>query len=133
MRCLRVHFCRPLQRFPYYATRAGLVGSWIQQNNALQASVLPKTASSSGVTLKIFDVYSLFNDIIDNPTGYLGKGAKGVNTFCSTSSGNCDSPSQYFLWNALHPSQATDQILAAKVAAFLGLGYKNPLSSGGKY
>ncbi|PYH41065.1 SGNH/GDSL hydrolase family protein [Aspergillus saccharolyticus JOP 1030-1] len=72
-----------------------------------------------GVEVAVFDVYSLIQEIYHNPTQYLNGSAPanvtGYEYHCNINGTDCvksDSPDSFLWFDALHPSERTDQIIA---------------------
>lgn len=98
------------------------VSELINQHNALLASTLTDLEadpSLNTVNLISLDVFSLFNEVINQPTDF---GFTNVNDACLTNFSlfsfptrpiiKCANPDQYLFWDILHPTDKAHQILA---------------------
>jgi phospholipase/lecithinase/hemolysin len=71
-------------------------------------------------SIAIFDVHSLITYLYNNPTEFFASPANvtGQYTLCDLTGANCmnsDLSLDHFLWyDELHPSQRTDEIIAAE-------------------
>ncbi|KAI9706938.1 MAG: hypothetical protein M1820_004524 [Bogoriella megaspora] len=72
-----------------------------------------------GASFAIYDIYGLMSDIYYNPAEYLNGTAPANVTgwvdVCDASGKNCtlaESPDSYMWYNALHPSEQTDRVVA---------------------
>jgi phospholipase/lecithinase/hemolysin len=88
-------------------------------NNTLSSN-LSTLATLPGIDIKILDDYTLLNQAIASPTGYLGAGAN-VSNACYpptglTSSYSSSIASHYLFWDYIHPSAAGHKVLADAAA-----------------
>uniref|UniRef100_A0A7N0VGD0 GDSL esterase/lipase APG n=1 Tax=Kalanchoe fedtschenkoi TaxID=63787 RepID=A0A7N0VGD0_KALFE len=88
--------------------------------NAAAGSLLKQL---SGLKLVVFDIYKPLNDLIQSPSQFgfteASKGCCGTGTVETTvflcnphSIGTCSNASAYVFWDAVHPSEAANQVLA---------------------
>jgi phospholipase/lecithinase/hemolysin len=88
--------------------------------NSLLASTLASLNSSLGAHIVGFDTYSLFNQVLANPSAF---GFTNVSDACYTGSyifgggTECANPSDYLFWDDFHPTAAAHQILADQMVA----------------
>ncbi|WJX63902.1 hypothetical protein P8452_48734 [Trifolium repens] len=99
------------------------VNEWIQQfNSKVQKLIIKLNHGLPNAKLIFADTYPLVLDLIDNPSDY---GFKVSNTSCcnvDTSIGGlclpnskmCKNRNEYVFWDAFHPSDAANAILAEK-------------------
>ncbi|KAF3793290.1 GDSL esterase/lipase [Nymphaea thermarum] len=76
----------------------------------------------SGLKLVIFDIYTPFLDLVQNPVkngffetrkGCCGTGVVETGILCNPKSiGTCSNASEYVFWDSVHPTQAANQKLA---------------------
>jgi phospholipase/lecithinase/hemolysin len=66
--------------------------------------------------LHLFDAFSAFNDVFDNPAAY---GIADVSSTCASSPACIANPEDTFFWDGVHPTAAGHGVLAAAVLAEL--------------
>ncbi|GAO19929.1 uncharacterized protein UV8b_01405 [Ustilaginoidea virens] len=115
----------PLDRAPMYAAsssagnRANTMLQYTTAVNTMFAYGAPLHVSLRrrwpGATLALFDVHSLFMDVIANPGGYLDAPANVASSWrvCASTCVDSKSPKSVFMWlDSLHPSERMHQIVA---------------------
>lgn len=141
----------PLDRAPYFSENSiagygqhvtqngsivsAYVGQLVNANNALQAQYIEDVSRNlTRADVTIFDTYTLYENLFDNPKQYLGASAKNTTEWCNVcpevqlqNCTVCPDLENHIWWDPLHPSQATDQYLADAFSACLGVPYTNPL------
>jgi len=93
---------------PYQA----FVTGWVQQFNAdLAADMLTLESNPlySADHFYTLDVYTLINQLINNPSMYASLGYNFTNV---TNSGNNNPPAGYLFWDGIHPSAEGHALLA---------------------
>lgn len=92
-----------------------------QEHNMLFSEELETLRQSNpGVNLFLFDTYSVFNEIISNPTSFdlenVTTGCTDTNLFdnppVSPPLAECSDPDSHFFWDNQHPTTAGHRILA---------------------
>ncbi|CAI9758156.1 unnamed protein product [Fraxinus pennsylvanica] len=104
------------------------VNLWVQQfNSEVQKLIANLNRHLPSAQLTFADTYQAVFDLIDNPTAY---GFKVSNTSCCNvdtqlgglcvpNSNVCKNHSEYVFWDAFHPSDAANEVLAGKLFAEL--------------
>ncbi|XP_059302389.1 GDSL esterase/lipase At2g40250-like [Lycium ferocissimum] len=89
-------------------------------NNKLQALISRLQATYSGSKLIYMDVYNPLLDMINNPSAYgydrihegcCGTGSVEMGPLCNKFDPTCVNPSKYIFWDAVHPTQTTNEHL----------------------
>ncbi|XP_009596631.1 GDSL esterase/lipase At2g40250-like [Nicotiana tomentosiformis] len=89
-------------------------------NKKLQALISRLRSTLSGSKLVYTDVYNPLLDIIQKPSAYgydhileacCGTGSLEMGPLCNEFNPTCVNPSRYLLWDAVHPTQATNEYL----------------------
>ncbi|KAJ8528422.1 hypothetical protein K7X08_022114 [Anisodus acutangulus] len=89
-------------------------------NNKLQALISRLQDTLSGSTLVYMDVYNPLLDLINNPSAYgydrihegcCGTGSIEMGPLCNGFDPTCMNPSRYIFWDAVHPTQTTNEHL----------------------
>ncbi|KAH6762800.1 hypothetical protein C2S52_020233 [Perilla frutescens var. hirtella] len=90
-------------------------------NSQLKALTQSLQVSLSGTKIVYVDIYTPMMDIINNPKkfgmektieGCCGTGLVEMGPLCNQHSNVCKNPSKYVFWDAVHPSKATNMLLA---------------------
>nr|DAD48652.1 TPA_asm: hypothetical protein HUJ06_018589 [Nelumbo nucifera] len=90
-------------------------------NAKLQALVLRLQATLPGSRFAYIDIYNPLLDMISNPRKYgfvetrrgcCGMGLVEMGGMCNSATPVCPDASKFVFWDAVHPTQATYQILA---------------------
>jgi thermolabile hemolysin len=92
--------------------------------NTLQAQ------NGSNLKIRLFDTFSLFNNLIDNPASYgvtnTTASCLNINTvsalnYAETQSprSSCTNPDTFVFWDTLHPTTHTHKLLGAAVTSFI--------------
>jgi len=105
-----------IPRFNMTANAASATAGSQAFNSGLSNGLAALPAANAGVTLnlKAFDVFSLFQSVIANPsTNGL------VNVTDKSQTDLTVNPDQYFFWDDLHPTTAVHHLLAVAAAALV--------------
>ncbi|MGQ5523128.1 SGNH/GDSL hydrolase family protein [Chitinimonas sp. PSY-7] len=90
-----------------------------------------KVQNGGGLNIQLFDSYSLFNDLLNNPSAYgmtnttlpcLNINGAHVSTLYLTNHQTrpeCKNPDTFVFWDVLHPTTRTHKLLSDHVAPFL--------------
>ncbi|KAI3908725.1 hypothetical protein MKW98_029275 [Papaver atlanticum] len=92
-------------------------------NKKVGAATVQLQKKFPDLKIAIFDIYTPFLDLVQSPAkngfteakkGCCGTGAVETTSFlCNVKSpGTCSNATQYVFWDAVHPSQAANQVLA---------------------
>ncbi|PON39584.1 Lipase [Trema orientale] len=91
----------------------------------------------SGLNLVVLDIYQPLYDLVTSPAehgfyearkGCCGTGLLETSILCnSLSIGTCTNASEYVFWDAFHPSEAANKILAESLSA-AGISLVYPLN-----
>ncbi|MDV7397709.1 SGNH/GDSL hydrolase family protein, partial [Arthrospira platensis SPKY1] len=69
------------------------------------------------------DVFSIFNDVLDNPADYGFVNTTGqcrsVSGFFGQNENSCANPNTWAFWDAIHPTTAAHQVLGLAAADLL--------------
>lgn len=71
------------------------------------AAVSDLEATYTNLHIVAVDIYSLFNDVIVDPSAY------GLTNATDSAQGKAVNPDQYLFWDSLHPTTAADSIIAS--------------------
>ncbi|MCD5360727.1 SGNH/GDSL hydrolase family protein [Chromobacterium aquaticum] len=119
----------PVFQFKSGATQvAAQVRDYNQRLNALAAQLRLKYGS--GLNLRVFDSYALFNQVLGNPAQYQFSNTtqscldinadSGANYLSAQNArANCVNPDSFVFWDTLHPTTRTHKVLADEVYGFL--------------
>ncbi|GAA0141259.1 hydrolase [Lithospermum erythrorhizon] len=94
-----------------------------QFNNKINSAVSQLQTQLPGLKIAVFDIFKPFYDLVNTPSNYgfteANKGCCGTGRVETTvflcnphSPGTCSNATQYVFWDAVHPSQAANQVLA---------------------
>ncbi|KAL8170733.1 hypothetical protein V2J09_022537 [Rumex salicifolius] len=92
-------------------------------NKKINSAAKQLSKELSGIKLVVFDIYKPLYDVIKSPSNFgfaeAGRGCCGTGTIETTvflcnpkSIGTCTNASQYVFWDAVHPSEAANQVLS---------------------
>ncbi|KAJ4959307.1 hypothetical protein NE237_026418 [Protea cynaroides] len=95
-------------------------------NKKISAAVSTLQKQLPGLKIVVLDIYTPLLDVIQSPSKYgfseTRRGCCGTGTVETTSflcnpksPGTCSNATQYVFWDSVHPSQATNQVLADAV------------------
>lgn len=110
---------------------AAVAAEVIDLNNQLAAMVNNlQSQYGSNLNIQLFDTYSLFNDVLNNPANYnvtnTDTSCLNINTdstlnYMETQSPRaaCTNPDTFVFWDTLHPTTHTHKVLAAAVTSFV--------------
>lgn len=91
-----------------------------------------------GLNIQLFDSYSLFNDLLNNPSTYgmtnatlpcLNINGAHVSTLYLTSHHTrpeCVNPDTFVFWDVLHPTTRTHKLLSDHVVPFVRANFALP-------
>ncbi|MCD7461878.1 hypothetical protein HAX54_047320 [Datura stramonium] len=90
-------------------------------NSKLKALISRLHAKHSGLRLVYMDIYKPLMDMINHPSAYgydrihkgcCGTGSLEMGPLCNKLESTCANASRYLFWDAVHPTQATNEHLA---------------------
>lgn len=106
---------------------SGLVERMVQDNIAAQAALLPTVQGRLyDADVQIFDTYSLFSELLDDPVPTFGAkyNVESWCHYCLTGECHlCPQPDEYMFMDDLHPTQKVHEVMAARLSEFIGLPY----------
>jgi phospholipase/lecithinase/hemolysin len=106
---------------------SGLVEMMVHDNIAAQAALLPTVQGQLyDADVQIFDTYSLFSELLDNPVPTFGVkfNVESWCHYCLTGECHlCPQPDEYMFMDDLHPTQKVHEVMAARLSEFIGLPY----------
>lgn len=121
-----------LGRIPEFAgtaNSAAATGATIAWNTALEAMLRP-LAMEGPTDIFYFDVFSVFNELLDDPAAF---GFSNVTGQCRSLTNfgfterECANPSTYLFWDDIHPTTAAHAQLANRAFALLDSGEHLPV------
>lgn len=83
-------------------------------NSTLLSLLATTEAASTGLDVDVFDLFSLLNDAVANPTAF---GFTNVSTPCKSGPNGfpglpCANPDEYLFWDSFHPTAAAHTLIA---------------------
>jgi len=104
-----------------------LSGVTADHNAALQAEIDALSAADPDLNIVLFDVFSIFNLLINDPFYLASFGFTNVDTACydgllgTGGPGNiCANPDEFVFWDGIHPTAAAHELLGTIAARQLG-------------
>ncbi|MCD4506108.1 SGNH/GDSL hydrolase family protein [Chromobacterium piscinae] len=119
----------PVFQLPDYAPRAATVSTQVREYNQKldQLATVLREMYGSSLRLEVFDSYTLFNDMLNNPAKYqmtnttqscleLSSNDSSIYRNIQKARKECTNPNSFVFWDNLHPTTRTHQLLGDKVA-----------------
>ncbi|KAK9763982.1 hypothetical protein K7432_008906 [Basidiobolus ranarum] len=108
----------PLYRFPSIKSQdKAYIKNVISQFNS---ELFKRVDAMKKAHITHVDVHTWLTGILDDPTAYS---FKITNTSCLNSSGACDSPDEYVLWDTIHPTTKLHKLLGEYVATIISKNF----------
>lgn len=121
-----------VSRAPVFQIKGGAatVAAQVQDFNSKLTALASSLKTQYGANIQVFDSYSLFNDLLNNPANYgvsnTTQSCLNINTDSTTNymntqtpRSNCTNADTFVFWDTLHPTTHTHKLLADRVSQFV--------------